>query len=318
MIVVLAGGVGAARFLRGLTAVVEARDVTVIANVGDDIDVHGLRICPDLDSITYWLSGLVHPEQQWGRADESFTVREELARFGHDGWFTLGDRDLATHLHRTSLLSQNVPLSDVTGGIVERLGLEVKLLPVSDDRIETRIHTEDGRDLHFQEWWVRERAAPDVAHVEFRGAGSATPAPGVVEAMMAADVIVIAPSNPVVSIWPILEVPGVRESLTRTKARVIGISPIVGGRVVRGMAHRLLPAVGCAVDAAEVARWYGGRHAGGLLDGWIMDNADAAAIERVNALGIHVVATDTMLDDPAIATRLATTVLDLSGSLSAP
>ena len=316
MIVVLAGGVGAARFLRGLTAVAEGHDVTVIANVGDDIDVHGLRICPDLDSIAYWLSGLVHPNQQWGRADERFTVREELARFGHQSWFTLGDRDLATHLHRSALLAQDVPLSDVTRGIAEHLGLEVRLLPVSDDRIETRIHTTDGRDLHFQEWWVRDRAVPDVRNVEFRGVETATPAPGVLEAMMTADAVIIAPSNPVVSIWPIIEVPGVRDALTRTSARVIGISPIVGGRVVRGMAHRLLPAVGCGVDAAEVAFWYGSRDAGGLLDGWVLDTADAASIDRVNALGIDAVATDTMLDDPVVAARLATTVLDLSGSLS--
>jgi len=181
MVVVLAGGVGAARFLRGLTAVVPPEDITVVVNVGDDIELHGLRICPDLDSITYWLAGLVHPEQQWGRDDERFTVRDELVRLGHAPWFTLGDRDLALHLHRTAQLRAGVPLSTVTADVAARHGLTLRLLPVTDDRIETRIHTADRRDLHFQEWWVGERAGPDVDRVEFRGPDAAPPAPGVVE-----------------------------------------------------------------------------------------------------------------------------------------
>ena len=309
MVVVLAGGVGAARFLRGLTAVVAPEDVTVIVNVGDDLELHGLRICPDLDSITYWLTGLVHPEQQWGRDDERFTVRDELVRLGHTPWFTLGDRDLALHLHRTALLREGMPLSAVTADVTARHGLPIRLLPVSDDRIETRIGTVDGRDLHFQEWWVGERAAPDVRHVEFRGADAALPAPGVVEAIVDADVVVLAPSNPVVSIAPILAVPAVRAALATTAARIVGVSPIIDGRVVRGMAHRLLPAVGAAVDAAAVARWYGAREAGGLLDAWVVDRADEASLPEVRALGIATMATDTLLDEAPVAEALARTVL---------
>ena len=313
MVVVLAGGVGAARFLRGLTRVVDPEDVTVVVNVGDDIELHGLRICPDLDSITYWLTGLVHPEQQWGRADERFTVREELERLGHDQWFTLGDRDLALHLHRTAMLRAGVPLSEVTADVTRRHGIAMRLVPVSDDRIETRIHTTDGRDLHFQRWWVGERAASDVARVEFRGAETALPAPGVVEAILDADVVVIAPSNPVVSVAPITAVPAVAAALATTPARVVGVSPIIGGRVVRGMAHRLLPAVGADVDAASVARWYGARRDGGLLDAWVLDTADAEALATVQELGMASTVTDTLLDDVEVAARLAATVLAFAG-----
>ena len=312
MVVVLAGGVGAARFLRGLTQVVAPEDITVIVNIGDDIELYGLRICPDLDSITYWLTGLVHPEQQWGRADERFTVRDELERLGHEQWFTLGDRDLALHLHRTAMLRAGAPLSEITADVTRRHGLAMRLLPVSDDRIETRIHTADGRDLHFQRWWVGERAASDVARVEFRGAATALPAPGVVEAILDADVVMIAPSNPVVSIAPITAVPAVAAALATTPARVVGVSPIIGGRVVRGMAHRLLPSVGADVDAASVARWYGARRDGGLLDAWVLDTADAGALATVRELGVASTVTDTLLDDIEVAGRLAATVLALA------
>jgi len=312
MVVVLAGGVGAARFLRGLTAVVAPEDITVVVNVGDDIELHGLRICPDLDSITYWLAGLVHPDQQWGRDDERFTVRDELRRLGHEEWFTLGDRDLALHLHRTARLREGVPLSEVTADVVRRHGLALRLLPVSDDRIETRVHTLDGRDLHFQEWWVGERAGSDVDRVEFRGADVALAAPGVVEAILSADAVVVAPSNPVVSVAPITAVPAVASALAATPAPVVGISPIIDGRVVRGMAHRLLPAVGASVDAAGVARLYGARGDGGLLDAWIVDTADESTLAAVRDLGLTALATDTLLDDPDVAARLATTVLDLA------
>ena len=312
MVVVLAGGVGAARFLRGLRMVVAPEEITVVVNVGDDIELHGLRICPDLDSITYWLAGMVHPEQQWGRADERFTVRGELERLGHASWFTLGDRDLALHLHRTAQLRAGTPLSSVTADITRRHGIDVRLLPVTDDRVETRIHTTDARDLHFQEWWVGERAAPDVARVEYRGADRALPAPGVIEAIEGADVVVIAPSNPVVSIAPITAVPAVADAIAATRAPVVGISPIIGGRVVRGMAHRLLPAVGAEVDASAVAGWYGRRSEGGLLDAWVLDTVDAAALDTVRGLGLVSTVADTRLDDAEVAGRLAATVLALA------
>jgi len=317
MVVVVAGGVGAARFLRGVVAAVEAEDVTVIVNVADDIDVLGLRVCPDLDSITYWLSGLVHPTQQWGRDDERFTVRDELVRLGHEPWFTLGDRDLALHLHRGEALARGVPLSAVTQDIVRAHGLALTLLPASDDRVTTRIHTVDGRDLHFQEYWVRERAAPAVSRVEYRGADTARAAPGVVEAIMDADVVLVAPSNPVVSIAPITAIADVSTALARTRAPVVGVSPIIGGRVVRGMADRLLPALGAEVSATGVARLYGGRADGGLLDAWIVDERDASACDAVRALGISAHSAPTLLDELDVATALARTCLDVASRLRA-
>jgi LPPG:FO 2-phospho-L-lactate transferase len=306
VITVLAGGVGAARFLRGLTRVVPADEVTAIVNVGDDLTLHGLRVCPDLDSITYWLAGVVHPEQQWGRADESTVVSGELARFGVPTWFTLGDRDLATHLYRTARLREGAPLSAVTAEVTAAFGVDVRLVPVTDDELETRIETKAGDDLHFQEYWVRDRATPEVAEVRFAGADTARPAPGVLEAIRAAEAIVVAPSNPVVSIAPILAVPGVRTALSASVAPVVGVSPIVGGTVVRGMAHRLLPAVGAEVSAAGVAAHYGD-----LLDGWVVDDRDADAVPHVEAAGIRCVATDTLMDDPDVAAALARTCLEL-------
>jgi LPPG:FO 2-phospho-L-lactate transferase len=309
VITVLAGGVGAARFLRGLTRVVPADEVTAIVNVGDDLTLRGLRVCPDLDSITYWLAGVVHPEQQWGRANETTVVAGELARFGVPSWFTLGDRDLATHLYRTSRLREGTPLSAVTAEIAAAFGIDVRLVPVTDDEVETRIETKEGDDLHFQEYWVRDRAAPEVAAVRFAGADTAVPAPGVLDAIRDAEVVLVAPSNPVVSVAPILAVPGVRDALTAGAAPVVGVSPIVGGAVVRGMAHRLLPAVGAEVSAAGVAFYYGD-----LLDGWVVDDRDVDAVATVERAGIRCVATDTLMDDPDVAATLARTCLDLAGA----
>ena len=313
MIAVLAGGVGAARLLRGLVRVVDADGITVIVNVGDDLDLVGLRICPDLDSITYWLAGLVHPDQQWGRADETFTVAGELARFGHEPWFTLGDRDLALHLQRAQGLAQGLPLSVVTDAITSTFGVATRLIPATDDRVETRIHTRDGRDLHFQEYWVRERAAPEVARIEHRGAADALPAPWVVEALMDADAVIVAPSNPAVSIAPILAIPGVRAAVATTTAPVVGVSPVIGGRVVRGMADRLLPALGVEVRASAIAAHYGHRRDGGILDAWVMDDEDAADTGAVEALGIATTTTTTLLDDVEVAAALAARCLELAG-----
>ncbi len=312
MYAVLAGGVGAARFLRGLTAIVPADEVVAIVNVGDDLERFGLRVCPDLDSITYWLSGTVHPEQQWGRADESHVVATELERFGHDPWFTLGDRDLGVHIHRSWRLGQGASLSQVAEEVRRAFGVEVRLIPATDDRAETRIVTQDGRDLHFQEYWVGERGAPPVAGVHLAGAADARPAPGVVEALLDADAIIIAPSNPVVSIDTILAIPGIAEALRTTPVPVVGVSPIIGGQVVRGMAHKLLPAVGAEVSAAGVAAHYGPE----VLDGFVIDTADADAVDAIAALGIRCVATDTMMDDVEVAASLARTCLELAAELA--
>jgi LPPG:FO 2-phospho-L-lactate transferase len=310
VLTVLAGGVGAARFLRGLCQVVPPAQITAVVNVADDLTLHGLRVCPDLDSITYWLGGVVHADQQWGRAEETTVVADELARFGVPTWFTLGDRDLATHVYRTSRLAEGAPLSAVTAEVTRAFGVEVRLLPVTDAEVTTRIDTADGRDLHFQEYWVRERAAPEVAGIRLAGVETATPAPGVIEAILDADAVLVAPSNPVVSIGTVLAVPGVRDAVLRTSAPVVGVSPIIRGQVVRGMAHRLLPATGAAVSAVGVAAHYGD-----LLDGWIVDDRDAAAVEEVAASGTRCVATNTMMDEVEVAAALARTCLDLAAEL---
>ena len=305
-VVALAGGIGAARFLRGLVQVVDPAQLTVVANTGDDLELHGLHVSPDLDTITYTLGGGVHPGQGWGRADESLTVATELQqRYGAEGWFTLGDRDLATHLVRTEALGRGDTLSAATATIAAAWGLGFTLLPMTDDAVATMIETADGRDVHFQRWWVGERAKPDVAAVRLDGAADATPAPGVLEAIAAADVVVLCPSNPVVSIGTILAVPGIRAALT--EPTVVGVSPIVGGAVVRGMADRLLPAVGADVSCVGVAGLYRD-----FLDGWLIDDVDAARAAEVEALGLRVGVTQTVMDTPTIAADVAKAVLELA------
>jgi len=307
MITVLAGGVGGARFINGLVRVVEPKEITVIVNVGDDLDWLGLHVCPDLDTITYTLGGVVNPANQWGRAAEQFTVRDELARFAYPDWFTLGDRDLALHLHRSRLLRDGLPLSAVTATITAAFGIGVRLLPATDDPVETRITTTDGADLHFQEYWVRDRARGEVTNVRLKGAATATPAPGVLDALMHTDAIIFAPSNPVVSIGTILTIPGVRDAVKRSLAPVVGVSPIISGNVVRGMADRLLPAVNTAVSADGVAALYAG-----LIDGWVIDDADAHLVDTINATGITAIATDTVMDTPERAALLAQRCLELA------
>lgn len=306
-IVALAGGVGAARFLRGVIRLGGVDRLTVIVNTGDDIVLHGLHVAPDLDSITYTLGGGVHPEQGWGRAEETFAVASELRdRYGEPDWFTLGDRDLATHLVRTRMLAGGSSLSAATAAITAAWELPCTLLPMTDDRVATRIATTDGRDLHFQEWWVGERAVPDVASVRLDGADAARPAPGVLEALAAADAVLVCPSNPVVSIGTILAVPGIAAALG--SCRVVGVSPIVGGAPVRGMADRLLPATGTAVDCVAVAERYLD-----FLDAWVIDERDAGRAPAARALGLRVAATDTMMSSPEVAEALARTALDLLG-----
>ena len=304
---VLAGGIGAARFLRGLVRAHDPSMITIIGNTGDDLRLHGLHVSPDLDTLTYTLGGGVHAEQGWGRADERFDVAGELAdRYGVEQWFTLGDRDLATHLVRTGILATGGTLSEATARIAEAWGLQVRLLPTTDDPVSTRVRTTDGRVLHFQEYWVGERAKPDVAQVWLEGAEDARPAPGVLDAIAAAAAVVVCPSNPVVSIGTILAVPGIREAL---RARpVVGVSPIVGGRVVRGMADKLLPAVGAGVDAAAVAGLYAD-----FLDAWVLDRADEALAPQLRADGLSVAVTDTIMRDVDASAALASTALELVG-----
>ena len=304
-VVALAGGVGAARFLRGLVRVVDPAELTVVVNTGDDVLLHGLHVSPDLDTITYTLGGGIHAEQGWGRADETLTVAHELRdRYGRDDWFTLGDRDLATHIVRTELLDQGQPLSQVTQAIAAAWNLQLTLLPMTDDPVATMIDTSDGRRLHFQRWGVGERAAPPVRHVELEGAAHAAPAPGVLEALDAADAVLLCPSNPVVSIGTILAVPGIREAVAARP--VVGISPIVGGRVVRGMADRLLPAVGVDVSCVGVASHYRG-----LLDAWVIDEVDRDRAADITGMGLAVAVTPTIMDAPEVAADVARVALRL-------
>ncbi|MFJ9791493.1 2-phospho-L-lactate transferase [Streptomyces globosus] len=311
-IVVLAGGIGGARFLRGLKAAAPAAEITVIGNTGDDIHLFGLKVCPDLDTVMYTLGGGINEDQGWGRADESFTVKEELAAYGvGPTWFGLGDRDFATHIVRTQMLAAGYPLSAVTEALCDRWQPGVRLLPMSDDRVETHVAvTENGerRVVHFQEYWVRLRASPDAEAVVPVGADQAKPAPGVLEALAAADVILLPPSNPVVSIGTILAVPGIREAVAGAAAPVVGLSPIVGGAPVRGMADKVLAAVGVESTAAAVARHYGA----GLLDGWLVDTADAGAVSDVEAAGITCRAVPLMMTDTEATAAMARAALAMA------
>ncbi|MET9469111.1 2-phospho-L-lactate transferase [Streptomyces sp. NPDC006544] len=313
-IVVLAGGIGGARFLRGLKAAVPDADITVIGNTGDDIHLFGLKVCPDLDTVMYTLGGGINEDQGWGRTDESFTVKEELAAYGvGPAWFGLGDRDFATHIVRTQMLGAGYPLSAVTEALCDRWQPGVRLLPMSDDRVETHVAITDAatgerKVIHFQEYWVRMRAAVDAEAVVPVGAEQAKPAPGVLEAVAAADVIVFPPSNPVVSVGTILAVPGIREAVAAAGAPVIGLSPIVGGAPVRGMADKVLAAVGVESTAAAVALHYGT----GLLDGWLVDTADADAVAAVEAAGITCRAVPLMMTDLAATADMARAALELA------
>lgn len=308
-VVALAGGIGGGRFLRGLVRAVAPTDVTAVVNTGDDIVMHGLAISPDLDSVTYWLGDEFDRERGWGRRDESFRATEELRRFDAEGaWFGLGDLDLATHLYRTRRLAEGATLSEATARIAARFGITTRILPMSDDVVTTRIDAvSDGveLDLHFQEYWVQRRAADDVKGVRFLGADTARPAPGVLEAIAAADVVVIGPSNPVVSISPILAVPGIRDAVEARRDRVVGVSGILGGAPLAGMADRLMPAVGLEVTAAGAAAAYDG-----LLAAWVIDERDrelAPRIERDH--GVRVAITDSVMVDDGAAEALARTAL---------
>jgi LPPG:FO 2-phospho-L-lactate transferase len=312
-ITALAGGIGGARFLRGLVNAATDAEVTVIGNTADDITLHGLHISPDLDTVMYTLGGGVDEHHGWGRADETYQAMAELAAYGAEpGWFTLGDKDLATHVVRTQMLGAGYPLSAVTEALCDRWQPGVRLLPMSDDRVETHIVVADPepRAIHFQEWWVRLHAAVPAERIVLVGVDSAKPAPGVLEAIAAADVVLLPPSNPVVSIGPILAVGGVREALQATPAPVVGLSPIVGGAPVRGMADACLTAIGVETSAAAVAGLFAD-----VLDGWLVDLADADAVARVSATGVRCKSIPLLMRDVQAATAMARAALDLAETL---
>ena len=288
-IAVLVGGVGGARFLVGVRAAYPDAEITAVVNVGDDIWLHGLRICPDLDTCMYTLGGGIDPDRGWGHAGETWSVRDELAAYGADpDWFGLGDKDTATHLVRTRMLRAGYPLSDVTAALCHRWQPGVTLLPVTDDRVETHVVVDDPatgekaqRAIHFQEWWIRHKGELPAHRFASIGADTATVLPAARDAITSADAVLLAPSNPVVSIGAALEVPGVRQALADARGRVVGVSPIVGGRPLRGMADRCLTAIGVATTAEAVARHYGARATGGLLDGWLVHTGDSAEVPGV-------------------------------------
>ncbi|MFF4819796.1 2-phospho-L-lactate transferase [Kitasatospora sp. NPDC001309] len=312
-IVALAGGIGGARFLRGLLAAVGPQDeITVIGNTGDDIHLYGLKVCPDLDTVMYTLGGGIHEEQGWGRTDETWSIKAEMKEYGvGPEWFGLGDRDFATHLVRSQMLTAGYSLSQVTEALCVRWKPGVRLLPMSDDRVEThvRITDEQGtRAVHFQEYWVRLHAAVDAEAIIPVGADTAKPAPGVLEALAEADVILFPPSNPVVSIGTILAVPGIRDAVAAAPAPVVGLSPIIGGAPVRGMADKVLAAVGVEATAEAVALNYGA----GLIDGWLVDTADEQAVPAVEAAGIACRAVPLLMTDVEATAEMARAALALA------
>ncbi len=308
-IALLAGGVGAAKFLRGLVRIAEPHRITIIVNTGDDEQFYGLHVAPDLDTITYTLAGVVNRKNGWGRAGESFRALGELERFYGPAWFNLGDRDLATHLYRSERLHEGAALSEVTAEIAARFRIKARILPMSNERVHTHVKLKGRPALPFQEYFVRRRARGSVEAIELRGIEQARPAPGVLEALAGADAVIIAPSNPFVSIGPILGVRGVREALRAVRDRVVAISPIVGGRSVKGPADRMLRGMGHEVSARGVANFY--RDCAGAF---VLDEADRRQLEAVRRLGINAVATDTIMSSPARAAALAAAALAAVGN----
>jgi LPPG:FO 2-phospho-L-lactate transferase len=307
VIVVLAGGVGAARYLRGVLRVVPAEEVVIVGNTGDDFRVYGVHVSPDLDIVTYTLTGHIDEVRGWGLAGDTTTLLDELRAQGLPAWFHLGDRDYAVCLARTLMMESGATLSEATASLAARFGLGARLLPMTDDPVETRVTTAGGEDLHFQEYWVGRGARDEVASVRLQGASSARPAPGVLDALGEADAILVAPSNPVVSIGTILAVPGIRDALVSSRARVVGVSPIVGGAPVRGMADKLMPAAGAEVSATGAASLLAG-----VLDGFVIDLVDAPSADEVAALGLDVVVAQTMMHTVEDAAALAKTALELA------
>ena len=320
-ITVLAGGVGGARFALGLRGAARALHgeraaISIVTNIGDDMWLAGVRVCPDLDSLMYALAGVGDTERGWGRAGESERVAGELAAYGVGWpWFTLGDLDLGTHLARTAMLRDGASLTEATARLASRWDLGATLLPVTDDEVPTRVVTGEGV-IHFEEWWVRTRALLPAHRFVQHGAERARISDAARAAIAGADAVLLAPSNPVVSIGTILGIPGVRDALETAAAPVVGVSPIIGGRALRGMAATCLEVIGVEADAAAVAAHYGARRAGGLLDGWLVAEEDAASVEHLERLGIAAEARPLLLTSGAPAAQVASGALALAARLA--
>jgi LPPG:FO 2-phospho-L-lactate transferase len=305
MITALAGGVGAARFLQGLVTLVPDEKLTVIVNTGDDIELFGLHISPDIDIVTYTLAGIVDEEKRWGIKGDTFNCLESLKKYGYETWFKVGDRDLATHIQRTCLLRNGHTLSFATDRIREALGLKMKILPMTDDKFETNVITDKGK-MHFEEYLVKRGAKDKVVGVEYKGAESARPARGVLDSILNSDAVVVCPSNPIVSIGTILSLKGVNDALMNTKAKAIAVSPIVGGAPIKGPADKLMQGLGLEVSAFGVAAFYKN-----FLDAFVIDSIDKAQKKRIQALGLNAHVTNTIMKSQLDKVRLAEAVLNL-------
>jgi LPPG:FO 2-phospho-L-lactate transferase len=302
-IVALAGGVGGAKLALGFSRVMDARDLTIIANTGDDIAMHGLHVSPDPDILIYTLAGLVNPETGWGFAGETFTTQHGLARYGREVWFNLGDRDLATHIHRTAILKEGKTLSDAIGSIAAAHGVTARILPMSDDPVPTMLDTDEGR-MHLQDYFVRRKCQPVITGIAFQGAAHARPAPGVIDAIADADGIVICPSNPLISIGPILAVPGIRDALRKRRGHVAAVSPIVGGRSLKGPSDKMMRQMGHAASALGVARLYAD-----IAATMIVDIADANSRTEIEELSLRAVVVPTVMGTLDDKERLARAVI---------
>lgn len=309
MIVVLAGGIGAARFLQGVVQIVPQQELTVIVNTGDDRDFYGLRVSPDSDIVLYTLAGIVDETHGWGIKNDTYNTMQQLTRYGNEDWFMLGDRDLATHIHRTNLLHQGETLSETIDDLRIRLGLDLRVLPMSDSRIATHIQTPAGL-LHFQEYMVKRHCTDEVQDVVFVGAKEAKPAPGVLDAIKQAETILIAPSNPIVSIGSILSVPGIHDALHEASGMIVAVSPIVGGAPIKGPADKLMSGLHMEVSAVGVVRCYRD-----FLDVMVIDERDAALATSIEDLGIPTIVTNTIMRDSEAKAALARVVLQAAGYL---
>jgi LPPG:FO 2-phospho-L-lactate transferase len=303
VITALAGGVGAARLLQGLVKVVPEEEITVIVNTGDDIELFGLHISPDLDTIMYTLAGIVDEEKGWGIRGDTFHCLEMLRRYGHETWFNLGDKDFATHIYRTHLLKKGLSPSETTRKLCQKLGVELEILPMTDDKFQTKVVTVGGT-MHFQEYFVKRKAQDEIIDVMFEGAEKAQPASGVVDSILSSDAIIICPSNPIVSIGTILSVKGIKSALEETEAKVVAISPIVGGSPIKGPADQLMRGLGLEVSAYAVADLYRA-----FLDTFVIDQVDQAEKERIKGLGLNVVTTNTIMKDLKDKVQLARVAL---------
>lgn len=304
-VVVLAGGVGAARFLRGLVQVVPPAQLVVVVNTGDDLQWQGLHVAPDLDTVMYWLAGLADEERGWGIRGDTFIAQRAFARLGLETWFQVGDQDLATHVYRSERLAAGVPLHVVTAELTARLRVEAQLLPMSNDPVTTRLRTDRG-DLHFQEYFVRERCQPEVQEIYWTGLDEARLAPGIAEAIAGARAVIIAPSNPIISIGPILRVPGMRELVAAARSRCVAIAPLIAGRAVKGPTVELMRAEGLKPSAVTVAQLYRD-----VASGFVLDAVDSGLGPAISGLGYHVAALPTLLDDRRAAQTVAATALAL-------